>query len=259
MSRLTYALALTLTSVSVAHAEAPTAEALATKVEANYHGFGGQIVQVKMTLADSHGTDRVYELTEFDHETESGRRFMLLRFSKPETHAGTALLIRESADEGGEDEVYLYLASTGQLNRMSGSERKTRFLGSEIDIEQFTFPRAKDYHFSVEGEASSEEGRPCWNLVQRPKATGSAYSKVVSCVDKETYALLEMRYYDRASVEIKRMIATGYKAYGKQWRPEKMVIENRQTGRKTVFETSGYKLGVKLSDRLFSVAQLRKR
>jgi len=227
---------------------------LAKKAEAHYRGFGGQRADVRMVLKDAAGGEKVYELVELDLETSKGAR-LLLRFKSPKTHEGTALLVREVP--GGEDEVWLYLAATQKLSRLAGNDRMDSFLGSEMDIEQLTFPKTKDYVHKLAG-AGTIEGRACHNIEALPKSKAAPYGKVVSCVDKENFSLLELRYFDRAGVPVKVLTAGDHKAYGDKWRPHKLVATNLQTGRSTVIEVSNYKLGLKLSEKLFTSGQLRK-
>ena len=75
---------------------------------------------------------------------------------------------------------------------------------------------------------------------------------------RERFVILESVFFDRAGKELKRSRAKDYRQLQGKWRAHNIEMSNAQTGRKTIIATAEYQLGLDLSDRLFSVDQLRK-
>jgi hypothetical protein len=240
---------------STAWSKSPTLSEIVARAEANYSGFGGQRVVAEMQTIDRSGAKKTYGLIELELESKHGRR-MLLRITSPKTHAGTAILVREVS--GLDDEIYLYLPQARSLKRISSADQITNFLGSELDLEQLTFPKSSDHHQRLLGE-SEAGGQACWEIEHLQKSTqGRHKKKTISCVAKDNYSTLRVRYFDRAGEELKIVSSSEHKQYAGQWRPHKITVDNVQSKRQTVFSTKSYQLGLRLSEKIFSPEQLRK-
>ncbi len=249
----TFVGALVLFTAPPAHAE--SAQALADKVEANFSGFGGQRVRLEMQVREKNGETKDYRLVELAKESGDDLA-MLVRFVAPEHLKGSALLVREPA--GAPAEIWIYMAQMNEVRRVSGADRTARFLGSEIDIEQLTLPRARDYDHRVVG-AGEVQGKKCTNVEQTPKAPRSNYAKLVTCVDTERAVPLSIAYFDRSGRALKRLVVTGYTKTEAGWRPEQIAVENLKSGRTTTLKFGKYRTGLKLADDLFSIAQMQSR
>jgi hypothetical protein len=239
-----------------AWAEDSTLGDIIRQAQANYSVRTGQRIEATMKTLDAAGGEKSYKLLELEQESSEGRQ-MLLRITGPKSHAGTAILVRESSNAA--DEVYLYLPQSNSLKRITGNENLTNFLGSELDLEQLTFPDSSDYHHQLLGESKSGS-TPCWKILHTPKdMSNSTKKKIVSYVNTKNFATLEVDHYDRAGELLKKVTYAGHQQLEGQWRAREITIENVQTHRKTIFTAEKYKIGLKLSPKIFTLEQLRKR
>lgn len=239
-------------------AATPSGLEIAKKAAANDHGYKGQRASATLTLLDPSGSKRVYKLTQLWREGDASGvgTSTLIRFTEPKDVAGTALLTRERAED--DDDRWLYLAATRQLKRIAGSDRSAKFLGSEFSFEDLTYSVLDKYTYDTVGE-SQHDGRPCWQVERKPRNKASSYSRAVVCHDKEHAYPLNIVFFDPANQPVKEATFAQYTAYGRHFRAHRIEMKNLQSGRRTVYEASGFKLGLTLSPRLFSESQLQKK
>ena len=242
-------------AVSLVVAEVPSASDLAAKTEQNYRGFGQQRVEASLTVRDPSGTSKVYRMTQYWREMDDGVAF-LVRFESPENFAGTALLAREQPK--GPDRIWLYLSQTKELRQITGRDRSARFLDSEFSFEDLSFMRSKDYVVKVLGEGEVG-GRPCWRVDMLPKTRRARSSKTSTCIDKERHLPIEMKLFDHAGALLKIVKTSEFVQQQGRWRPKRLFVRNVQNGRTSALQFEEYDLSVKLSKKLFTLSQLRKR
>ncbi len=235
-----------------------TADEIAKKVEENFRGFIGQRVDADLVLRDPSGAERkqtLVQLTTEDAEA-GGRRRNVIRFTAPAEVAGTALLTVE--EPGSRDTQWIYLAHTREVKQVGETSWSAAFSGSELTFEDLTFPAASRYHHTLAG-SGTVEGRACIKVQRVPRFEGSAYGRAVSCIDSERFVVLSTEFFDRADVLIKKALLSDYQTQNGKFRPGRFEMTNVQTGRSTSFVTTKVQLGVKLSPKLFTPAQLARK
>ncbi len=254
-SRIVAAELILLTTLALAAPAAevdPEADALAAAVEASFRGFGGLRMTASLTVGDGSG-EKVYRFTELAKESPDGLR-MMIRFAAPPTIAGTAVLTREP--HSGTPETWLYLAGSGHVKKVTGTERHNTLLGSELTFEQLSVPRAADYRHRRLGEDRVGD-RPCVELEQRPRRARER-GHVVTCIDVERKVPLRARYFDATGAVTRTIEASRVEESGGRWRPHRLDVTNARTGRRSRLEIESLKLGLELGDELFTVGQLRR-
>ncbi len=66
-------------------------------------------------------------------------------------------------------------------------------------------------------------------------------------------------FYDRKDVLLKTLTSHGYRAYGDGfWRPERMVMENHQSGKSTDLVFDDWRFGTGLEEDDFTASRLRR-
>ena len=246
---------LALLAAPPALAEGPSAEDVAQKVEANFRGVAGLRVEADLVLKDASGAERKNTLVQMAGETPEGVRRHLIRFTGPPDLAGTALLTIEIP--GGRNQQWLYLGKTDNLKQISEDTWASAFLGSEFTYEDLSFPIASRYQHALLGDCSAD-GRAGVKLERKPRFEGSAYGRTVTCVDKERNVMLSSEFFDRSGKLVKTATFKEYKAYDTRWRPSEITLTNVQSKRSTVFREKKTDMSLKLSDSIFTTAQLRK-
>lgn len=244
-----------LTVSQHAQASTPSASEIVKKAQEHFSGHGGQRVRASMKTVDASGQEKTYALLLLEMESGNTRQ-SLLRITEPATHAGTAILVK--SNDAYKDDVYLYLPQDKALKRITRDGKLTNFLGSELDLEQLSYPTNQRFQHRLIGK-SKVDMKPCWLLEHLSKSSESSWqSKMTSCVDTKDYSILEAIHYDRAGVGLKKVSYRKHRNVQGQLRPESITIENIQTKRRTEFTVSNQNIGIKLSQKLFSLEQLRK-
>jgi|GEM_PF-4403519 len=250
-----FAAVLTVSQPLHLQASTPSAPEIVKKAQEHFSGHGGQRVRASMKTVDASGQEKTYELLLLEMENGNTRQ-SLLRITKPATHAGTAILVK--VNETQKDDVYLYLPQDKALKKITRDGKLTNFLGSELDLEQLSYPTNERFQHRLIGKSEVDK-KPCWLIEHLSKSSESSWrSKMTSCVDIKNYSILEAIHYDRANVGLKKVSYRKHRKIKGQLRPESITIENVQTKRKTEFTVSNQNIGIKLSQKLFTLEQLRK-
>ena len=130
-----------------------------------------------------------------------------------------------------------------------GSEFAFEDLSSQT-VEKYTYDYLKD--------------EPCGDLtcfvVKRfPTDENSGYTSQIAWIDQNEYRVHKIDFYDRKEALLKTLVAEGYKQYLDQfWRPEKMSMQNHQTGKSTDLIWKNYQFKTGLNDSDFSQNSLKR-
>lgn len=158
------------------------------------------------------------------------------------------------------DGQWLYMPAFRQIRRISATDKRGSFMGSEfayIDLEK---PRVSDYTQKVTGEAAVL-GRPCW-VVERVARDAevrarTGYHKTIAWIDKESKVALKQSYFDAKGIEFKQMNVLKFEKIQDIWTIMEMDVHDRVTKKrsKLVFRNVRYNVG--LGDKFFNQSILR--
>ena len=225
----------------------------------NGQGYVGERTKSVMTLFDKSGEKVVaYQLNNMTLEGNKGNSDTtksLVRFLGPPNEKGTALLTHEKP--GGDESRWLYLAETRQVKQIASSDKSASFKGSEIAYEDMAIDTLDKYDYKLLGEEKLD-GKDMYKIERTPKFADSGYKRVISWFDKTDLYIVQSHFYDKADKLLKTGVYGKFKAYNGLWRGHKADVTNVQTNRKTTVINGAYKVGLKLSDRLFTPSQLQK-
>lgn len=244
---------------AVAIAGDPTGYEIAKQADDKQTGFTGQRFDSIMELYDATGKKTVtYKMKQFasegtkanDNETKT-----LIRFIAPPDTKGTALLTHEKL--GKEESRWLYLSETRQVKQIGGSSKSASFKGSEYTYEDLTTDSLDRYTYKNLGSAKVGAD-DTWKVEMKPKFAGSGYSKSVSYFHKKNSYVVKTEFYDKAGQLLKTATAKKWQKIQGKWRAHWTEMTNVQTKRRTILKTGNYKLGLKLSSKMFTVSQLQK-
>lgn len=114
---------------------------------------------------------------------------------------------------------------------------------SSADIEKYQYLWLRD---------DTVDGRAAWVVEQYPQYEKSGYTRRIVWLDKERYIPVKTEFYDRKNALLKTLSYQGYRQYlDKHWRPDRMEMQNVQTGKSTVLEYSEYEFNSGLDSRDF--------
>ena len=125
-------------------------------------------------------------------------------------------------------------------------------MGSEFAYEDLASQEVEKYSYKYLRDEQLEE-EPCFVVERIPFDENSGYTRQVTWIDQSEYRLRRVDYYDRKGAPLKTLHLTGYQQYLEQyWRPGQLIMENHQTGNKTVMNFSEYLFQVGLSEADFN-------
>jgi hypothetical protein len=204
-------------------------------------------VQLQMLTQERDGTKKVRLISILRKNGKEQKA--LVRLEQPADLAGVALL---SVNSEAKEDQWLYLPSAKKTRRILGSNKKGKFLDSEIAYEDLQTSTYKSFISKIIKKSD--------NLVEvesiaKPNSE-SAYSKVHSWVSLPDYKLTKIEYYNDAGKLFKRTEFKDYqKIGGKYWRAKVMEVQNLETKRKTSLELKKLSLD-KISDEELSLSAL---
>jgi outer membrane lipoprotein-sorting protein len=240
---------------ATALAQLPSGLELAKQAEAKSRGFGGLRADAELTTTDETGEKRTAKLVQLWLERPNGALFSLIRFSEPKELAGTGLLSREAGD--GSSERWLYLAGTKALKHISADTYSSSFIGTEFTYEDLSYAVIDRYSYQTMGE-DSVEGRPSYKVKRTPRFEGSAYDHALVWFDKETQLPIKTEFYAPSGELLKVAVVKEYVDAGGRKHAALVEMRSARAKRVSVFRASGYKSGLKLSEKIFSVDQLNR-
>lgn len=223
---------------------------IAVEADRRDSGFRDSRAQAEMIIRKRRGTETRRRLEISVLEDPVRGDINLVRFLGPPDVAGTALLTRTRP--GGDEEQWLYLPALKRTKRIAASHRTGAFMGSEFSYEDFALREPADFAYRYLSEEALA-GRPVHRLERRPRYAGSGYARQEVWLDRETYRLVRVRFFDAKDRPLKTLDAAGYRLHsGRFWRADTLRMGNLQTGDTTRLLWSGQRLGIGLDPRDFS-------
>ncbi|HYH17093.1 MAG TPA: outer membrane lipoprotein-sorting protein [Azospirillum sp.] len=242
-----------------ARAETPEQKGQRIAVAAERHddGFGDFTVQGKMILRTSTGDTSVRAFRDRILEVPGDSDKSVILFDYPGDVKGVALLTH--AHKAGDDDQWLYLPAMKRVKRISSANRTGSFVGSEFAYEDFASQEVEKYrHRWLRDEGCPGNVAPQCHVVERvPTDPDSGYARQVVWMDTEHYRIARIDFFDRKNAPLKTLTADGFAVYaGKHWRAARMVMVNRQTGKSTELQLTGYRFKTGLRDSDFNQSKL---
>lgn len=199
-------------------------EAILKKVEST-SAPPNERVDLKMTIEEADGSKKERELTILRKNGAGARA--LVRLNQPADLKGLSLL---TISEGGKEDQYLYLPSDKKSRRILGSNKKGKFLDSEIAFEDMQISTYKEFENTV----TKDDGKLIEIESRAKSGSDSSYGKIVTWISKADYRVEKVDYYDKAGKLLKQAEFKDYAKVGdKFWRAKKVQVRNAQSGRKT--------------------------
>jgi predicted RND superfamily exporter protein len=182
---------------------------------------------LKMIITESDGSKKDRVLTIL--RKNKGEARALIRLSQPSDLKGLSLLSVAAKD--GKEDQWLYLPSDKKSRRILGSNKKGKFLDSEISYEDLRISTYKDFKNRI----VKEDGKMIQiESIAKPDSD-SSYGKVMTWITDPDYHIMRVDYYDKGGKLLKRAEFKNYTKVGdKFWRARVMSVVNAQTKRATV-------------------------
>lgn len=240
---LSFLLVLLAQPDAVLRAQTPTGRAVMEAYKAQDRTEDTEAV-MKMSITSSRGSTRARELTLWTKTREDDTRMQLIRFEAPADVKGTGFLSIENA--GREDDTWLYLPALRKTRRIAGSDKQDSFVGTDFSYEDLEAEKLDAYRYELIGE-ETHDGTATWIVEAVPtdpdKIAETAYGRRELWVSKDRALIRQAKLYDKEGAYVKRLTAEDVRQVSgsQKWRPYRLVMEDVQTGDKTVLEIAAYK------------------
>ena len=255
-----YILVLTLSCSSVqAEASRESDEkGLAIAVEADKRdtGFVDSSANMLMELRNKNGdvSTRNIRLKTLEVIGDGDKSMSI--FDKPADVKGTAFLTYSHSLKP--DEQWLYLPALKRVKRINSKNKSGPFMGSEFAYEDLASQEVEKYTYKYLRD-EVYNGADCFVVERFPAYEHSGYTRQVAWVNKDKYVAEKIDFYDRKNTLLKTLNNVDYKQYlGQYWRPDKMIMENHQTGKSTTLIWQNYKFKNGFSNKTFSKNSLKR-
>jgi len=159
-----------------------------------YAGDDG-ISEVKMTLVNSKGKERLREFTMIRLDLEDGgKQKYYTYFKKPHDVSRLTFMIHKLPSET--DNRWIYIPSIDLIKRISADDKNSSFVGSD-----FTYEDVSGRHWTEDNHTLLREDKLGDNDVfvieSVPVNPYKGFSKKISFIDKENFLPLKEEYYDK--------------------------------------------------------------
>jgi outer membrane lipoprotein-sorting protein len=216
-----------------------------------------------MTILDSRGRERVRKIatvSKLYDEGETEKR--LIRFLSPADVKGTGLLTFDY--ENKDDDMWLFMPALRKTRRIVSTEKAKNFMGSEFTYADMTPPILDDFSYEILGE-EEVEGIPCWKIDMIPVdddvADENGFSQRIVYIAKQDYVIRKAVYYDLDGELHKELNVENVQEIDTQnhkYRPTRMVMDNKQNGRKSVLNVDEILFNPEIKDEFFTTRYLER-
>jgi len=167
-------------------------------------GKSHQVVKVSsfealstLTITDSRANERIRQSSMASLSLPDGTEKRIIKFTSPAEVNGTGILIFDYPEKS--DDMWIYLPALRKTRRIVSREKSKSFMGSEFSNANMTAPGLDDFSYAILGEENLR-GKACYKIESVPVSTDLedeyGYSRSVSWVDKNSYLVHEISYFD---------------------------------------------------------------
>ena len=228
---------------------------VALKSESAMSGFKDATSKMQMSLINARGQEktRTMKMKVLEGEDEDKS---LMEFLTPADVKGTKFLSYEHIDK--DDDQWMYLPALKRIKRISSKNKSGAFMGSEFSYEDLSASNTKKYTYSDTLDEVVVDGVAMYKSERKPISKYSGYTKLISWIDKETFLVQKVEYYDRKKKLLKTAYFEDYKNYGDVYRIGKITMKNIQNDKSTILIWSEEKIRTGLKEKDFHKRYLKR-
>ncbi|MEA2113414.1 MAG: outer membrane lipoprotein-sorting protein [Patescibacteria group bacterium] len=247
-------LLLVLATANFSYAET-TAEEIIAKTWRLYRQVDNEKETVSVIVR---GGGRIKEkvLTRWTKFNPNGEDKIIIKFSKPAIDKGLGLLIWRNPLG---DKQWLKLPSMRRARKISVNNQAKYFAGTDVtyeDSRQLIGERTDDFNYREWGNEKDE-----YRIIEAvpKKGVSSGYSKRVFWIERQTFAVTRIEYYNRKGLlKIQHNQEIEIAGNGK-WRVNRVAIENMAVGRFTTIKITERQVNTDLPPTIFTKRFLLKK
>ncbi len=213
------------------------------------------IAEVKMTIVNSKGKERVREfaMLRLDIE-EGGKQNYYTYFRKPHDVSRLTFMVHKLPNAS--DNRWLYVPSVDLIKRISADDKGSSFVGSD-----FTYEDVSGRHWTEDTHKILKEDKlgdnDVYVIESTPIEKYKGFSRKVSYIDKGHFLPLKEEYYDKKDVLIRIFTAEKVEEIDGIMTPTIRKMENVKKKQYTTVEFGSVEYNVGAEEDIFSERSLK--
>jgi hypothetical protein len=247
-----FSLLISLPLISVAQeriTDEEEAREVFSELDTRRSSIDSEMSLLNMEIINSSGRSRSRTMQSWTRNEDDGSDNLIV-FTDPGNVRGTGFL---SVSEGDNEIQRLYLPSLGRIQTIGAAEKDDQFMGSDFTYEDLGDQDPDDYDFEW-----LEIGDTLYT-VRASKPESGQYSFVEFDIEKERYALREVRYFNQEGELIKRLVAEEFEQVTDSlWSPRKMTMYDLRDDRRTVLTWQEREVNAEIPEWRFTERGLRR-
>jgi hypothetical protein len=232
-----------------------TNEEIAIKSYKITSGYKSSKSNMTMTLINARDQKTIRQMYSQSLENENGDK-SLLTFLTPADVKGTKMLTHEYINK--DDDQWMYLPALKRIKRIASRNKSGSFMGSEFSYEDTTNPNYKKFKYDNKIEIVILDGVEYYKGIRYPKDKYSGYSKQITYIDKQSFLVKKVEYYDRKKEHFKTAIFTKYEKIQDVWMMREIIMTNHQNSKSTILNWSNIKIKLNLTAKDFTKRKLKR-
>ena len=245
---------LSLLTLSVATLLALSNFEVAQKSDDVMSGFVDSISTMQMKLINARGQEKIRVMQMKVLEGKEADK-SLMEFQEPADVKGTKFLNYEHVNK--DDNQWLYLPALKRVKRISSKNKSGAFMGSEFSYEDLSAFNVNKYVYEGEAQEGVLDSKDIYIVSASPISKYSGYTKLLSYVDKTSFLIQKIEYFDRKKKLLKTAYFSDYKKFADVNRIGQISMKNIQNDKITVLIWSEEKINSGLSDKDFHKRYLK--
>ncbi len=208
-------------------------------------GFKSSISNIDLILINNSGTksNRIFKSKIL--EQQNGNK-NLIEFLYPKDILGTKLLTYEFLDKS--DKQWLYLSAIKRTKKIANNNKSSSFMGSEFTYEDIMKSHYKKYQY----EDNFKQISKVYIVTRIPKDSTSGYKKQIMYINKKSFLLEKIEYFNKQNRLFKICNFSNYKKQDNIYSPYKIHMKNILTKKESLLITKEKKIFANLKKQEFS-------
>lgn len=251
---------LMLTSASVFSAEGRSADEIIRQARDRNDGKSF-MSQVSLILLDKQGNSRVREFSYLQKDYPDSDKFTMY-FSAPNDVRDVAFHIENPHEAlSAEDSQWMYLPVSRQTRRISTTDKRGAFMGSDYSYADLDKIRADDYRQTLVAEENIA-GRDCYVIERAPASAQvlakTGYNMLKVWIDKKNLLVMRQDFFDVKGVMFKQMRTLKVETVDQIDSITLSETEDFIAGTRSQLRFNQLQYNVELDDRLFTQTAIKR-
>lgn len=251
---------LMLTTGSVFAAEGQRADEIIRQARDRNDGKSF-MSQVSLILLDKQGNSRVREFSYLQKDYPDSDKFTMY-FSAPNDVRDVAFHIENPHEAlSAEDSQWMYLPVSRQTRRISTTDKRGAFMGSDYSYADLDKIRADDYRQTLVAEENIA-GRDCYVIERAPASAQvlakTGYNMLKVWIDKKNLLVMRQDFFDVKGVMFKQMRTLKVETVDQIDSITLSETEDFIAGTRSQLRFNQLQYNVELDDRLFTQTAIKR-